>query len=153
MAQATEQANGFKVYEKNSRIKKYSVPGAIVDKNYSHEGPGWNWQPWEFSPTGSDVYWLAQARKELWRFRDSAQTPFKPETDYGPLDLDSAFPFAQLVLSDAVLDASTWPNWQSFTFLIKNDEPLAMVPTTQGSIEYVERQYHWSNLAAYTYTP
>ena len=153
VAQATEQANGFEVYEKNSRIKKYSVPGAIIDERHLREGVGWKWRPFEFAPTGTDVYWLARARKELWRFHDSVETPLIPNADYGPLELDSAFPFAELVKSGAVLNAATWPNSQSFQFLIKNDEPLAMVPTARGSVEYIERQYHWSNFAAYTYTP
>ena len=148
--QAIENANGFEVYEKNSRVKKYSVPGASSSeiKNFD-ELLHVDFRR-EFAPTGSDVYWLAHARKELWRFRDEnyywggGPWPFLPDVEYGPLQVDSAFPFVELVKDESIIDAASFPNFQRFDFLIKNDEPLAMCPTAEGSVEYNEGHYDWT---------
>ena len=152
--QAIEYANGFEVYEKNSRVKKYSVPGASISKisgsfgvtqATSHVG-----FKEEFAPTGSDVYWLAHAAKELWRFRNenyyyrSQLLQFIPDVDYGPLQVDSAFPFVELVKDESIIDAASFPNFQRFDFLIKNDEPLAMCPTAEGSVDYIEGNLDWT---------
>lgn len=172
-AEQQEPAHGVEVYSPSGElVQEYSVPGA------SHRlvgiEPGQNFVPFgsdrevhsaSIAPTGESVYWLADATLVRWwtteTFDDywSWGGPYLLEgEEYGNLVEPSAFPFADLVQDEDVLEAAGAPklddrfwegDYQYFQFLIHNSEPLALLPIITGSIEYIARQYHYG--AVWTY--
>ena len=163
-AEQQEPAHGVQVYSPNGElVQDYSVPGA------SHRVLGFGAELESHSasiaPTGTSVYWLADATLVRWwtteTFDDywSWGGPYLLEgEDYGNLVEPSAFPFADLVQDADVLEAAGAPklddrfwegDYQYFQFLIHNSEPLALLPIITGSIEYIARQYHYG--AVWTY--
>jgi hypothetical protein len=68
------------------------------------------------------------------------------DLDYGDLVEESPFPFSDLVDDGEILDASqegeTPGQSQSFEFVLHNDEPLSLLPTTHGIVNYTSRFFN-----------
>ena len=174
-AEKLEPAHGVDVYSPSGElVQKYSVAGAIhtgvrAGRYYIDTHPHQRGRT--IAPTGESVYWLADARAVRWWRTEQFQefqswwlgwginNAFLLEgEEYGNLVEPSAFPFADLVQDEDVLEAAGAPRledrfWigdtQYFQFLIHNSEPLALLPIITGSIEYISRQYHYGGVLTY----